>query len=246
MKLTVLGSGGSSQTVDRSCSSFLIDNRILIDAGPGSYRNLLKAGADPLEIKALLLSHLHGDHFFDIGALIWGMSYMQRTEPLTVIGPSGTSSMVKGMLSIANTPSLFMKFSLQFIEIKPGNEFTVQGINVVTGPGKHVIEDVAYRIGDICYTGDTSPSDSIVKLATGSSLLIHEASGLAENEDLLQTVGHSSSRQAAQIASSAKVKRLLLSHITPAISNRADELINQARAVFSEVEIAEDLLSIKI
>ena len=246
MKLTVLGSGGSSQTVDRACSSFLIDDSILIDVGPGSYRNLLKAQADPLKIKAILLTHLHGDHFFDIGTLIWGMSYLQRTESLAVIGPFGTQSMVRGVLSLANTPPTFMKFSLEFIEIKPGDEFNFQGLKVVTGAGRHAIEDIAYRIGDICYTGDTSPSDSIVELASGSGLLIHEASGLAENEDLLQKVGHSSSRQAAQIASRANVKRLLLSHITPAISKREGELINQAREVFNEVEIARDLLSIKI
>lgn len=243
MKLTVLGSGGSTQTVKRACASYLLDGKILIDVGPGSYRNLLKAGVDPLQLRALFLSHLHGDHFFDIGSLIWGMSYMQREEPFTIVGPAGTSDMVKNMLIEANTPSSFMKFGLEFIEIKPGDRFAIQGITVLTAPGKHVIEDVAYRIGDICYTGDTAPSDYIVNLATESKLLIHEASGLAENEGVLNVVGHSSSRQAGQIASMAKVEKLLLSHITPAVSNKENELVNQAKSEFSEIEIAEDLLA---
>ncbi|MGC8660970.1 MAG: MBL fold metallo-hydrolase [Nitrososphaeria archaeon] len=243
MKLTVLGSGGSAQTVERACASYLLDGKILIDAGPGSYRNLLKASYDPLQLRALFLSHLHGDHFFDIGSLIWGMSFMQREEPFTIVGPAGTSAMVQNMLSAANTPPSFMKFSLKFIEIKPGDQFVVQGITVLTASGKHIIEDVAYRIGDICYTGDTAPSDYIVNLATGSKLLIHEASGLAENEGFLQGVGHSSSRQAGQIASRAKVEKLLLSHITPAVSNKENELLNQAKSEFSNVEIAEDLLA---
>ncbi|MCL4344157.1 MAG: MBL fold metallo-hydrolase [Nitrososphaerota archaeon] len=244
MKLTVLGSGGSAQTVRRACASYLLGDKILIDAGPGSYRNLLKAGGDPLQIKVLLLSHLHGDHFFDIGSLTWGMSFMQRTDPLTIVGPAGTSAMVKSMLSIANTPNSFMKFRLEFIEIRPNDRFTIDGMTMLTAPGKHVIEDVAYRIGDICYTGDTAPSDSIVNLAAGSKLLIHEASGLAENEGMLKEVGHSSSRQAAQTASRAKVEKLLLSHITPAVSNKENDLLNQAKSEFSNVEIAEDLLTI--
>ncbi|MEM0096857.1 MAG: MBL fold metallo-hydrolase [Conexivisphaerales archaeon] len=242
MKLTVLGSGGSVQTLERACASYIIDNKILIDAGPGSYRNMLKAGVDPLQVRVLFLSHLHGDHFFDIGPLIWGMSFMQRTEPFTIVGPAGTSAMVKNVLSLANTPPSFMKFAMKFIEIRPGDHFVSEGTNVLTAPGNHVIEDVAYRIGDISYTGDTAPSDSIVNLATGSKLLIHEASGLAESESFLKEVGHSSSRQAAQIASRAKVEKLLLSHITPAVSNKKNELLNQAKPEFNNIEIAEDLV----
>jgi ribonuclease Z len=246
MKLTVLGSGGSAQTADRACASYLLDGKIMIDVGPGSYRNLLKSGNDPLRVSALFLSHLHGDHFFDFGTLIWGMSFLQRTEQLAVFGPTGTSEMVKKMLSMANTPSSFMKFGLDVIEIKAGERFEFQGLKVMTAPGNHVIEDIAYRVDDICYTGDTAPSDSIIDLASGCSLLIHESSGLEENESLLKTVGHSSSRQAAIVASRSNSKKLLLAHLSPLISDRRNELLDQAKSEFKNIELAEDLLVLDI
>ena len=120
MKIVVLGSGGSAESANRACSSYLIDSSIIMDAGPGSYKNLLKYGGNPLKIKYFLITHLHGDHFFDIGAFLWGMSYYGRTEPVTVIGPKGVKEAFDSLIQHANTPKTFMRFDVKYRELNLG------------------------------------------------------------------------------------------------------------------------------
>ncbi len=245
MRVIVLGSGGSAESANRSCSSYFVDRRLVIDAGPGSYKNFLKIGGDPLKVSSILITHLHGDHFFDVGAFIWGMSYLGRTESLTLVGPKGVKEAVSSMLSNAHTPKTFMRFEVEYIEIKPGEKLTLNGFNVETAPGKHSVEDIAYRIGGFCYTGDTSPSEEIASLCKNASALFHEATGLSKDEAYLNSVGHSSARQAAEVAVKAKAKKLFLTHFPPALSNKTNKLKAEALKVFKESYIAKDFLEVQ-
>jgi len=97
----------------------------------------------------------------------------------------------------------------------------------------------------IVYTGDTRPFKGFVKFADGADLLIHDATlddALAERAD---EDGHSTSSQAAENAKKAKVKQLILTHI----SARYDDtsiLLEQARKVFKNTQVAEDFMRIEI
>ncbi len=64
MKITVLGSG----SIMSSCNSasFLIDNDTIIDLPNGACKSLMKLGVNPVQIENVLITHFHGDHFFDI------------------------------------------------------------------------------------------------------------------------------------------------------------------------------------
>ena len=97
----------------------------------------------------------------------------------------------------------------------------------------------------IVYTGDTRPFKGFVKFAAGADLLIHDATlddALAERAD---EDGHSTSSQAAENAKKAKVKRLVLTHI----SARYDDtslLLEQAQKIFKNTQVAEDFMRIEI
>ncbi len=246
MKVVVLGSGGSAESANRACSSYLINSNIVIDAGPGSYKNFLRYGGNPLKIKYFFITHLHGDHFFDIGAFLWGMSYNGRIEPVTVIGPKGVKESFDSLIKYANTPKTFMRFDVEYREIEPGESIKIENFEVNTEKGEHTITNIAYRIGPLCYTGDTAPSERIVELCKKASMLIHESSGLSENEDYLNKVGHSSGRQAAIDALQAKAKKLLLTHIPPALSNQTAKLKAEALKIFRETLIAKDLFETEV
>lgn len=97
----------------------------------------------------------------------------------------------------------------------------------------------------IVYTGDTKPSENIVNLALGADLLIHEATFGDELVERAAEDGHSTSSQAANIASKAGVKRLILTHISSRYGDTAP-LLEAARKVFSHTLIAEDLLEIDV
>ena len=97
----------------------------------------------------------------------------------------------------------------------------------------------------IVYSGDTRPSESIVELARGADVLIHECT-LAEdlrekaNENL-----HSTPVGAAETAKRAGVKQLVLVHISPRYED-PKVLLEQARAVFPNTIVAEDLMELEI
>jgi len=94
----------------------------------------------------------------------------------------------------------------------------------------------------VVYTGDTKPSKTVLEAAEGADVLIHDAtfdSGLAGKA---HEEGHSTALEAAETAAAARVRRLYLFHISP----RYDDvtiLLNEARKVFPESYVAEDLES---
>jgi len=97
----------------------------------------------------------------------------------------------------------------------------------------------------IVYSIDTRPCDAVVRLADGADLLIHDSTFDDSMEDRAGAYGHSTARQAAEVASRAGARRLLLTHIS-AMYKDARPLLDQARMVFGEVTLAEDLMTLEL
>ncbi len=250
MEITVLGSGGTAPTRSRACSSFLVDGKIMIDAGPGSFYNLRKFQMDPLQIQAVLLTHLHGDHLFDLPTLIWGMAADGRRETLLVYGPSGTRDAVKALLEAGRTPKTFVAYDVEVHDIFPGESLKVGAFNVNTAAGMHTIQDVAYRLElgspSVTFSGDTQPSDGVVRLASKTDVLFHEASFLGQEEEQARTTGHTTATQAGEVARRAEARALVLTHVTPRLGKNQEELVSEARAKFRNVAVSFDGLMVVI
>jgi len=92
----------------------------------------------------------------------------------------------------------------------------------------------------VVITGDTRPCASVVDAAQGADLLVHEATFGDEEQDRAKETGHSTAREAAQVALAAGVKRLVLSHVSARYSLSADILVKEAGEVFSNVMVAKD------
>ena len=82
------------------------------------------------------------------------------------------------------------------------------------------------------YSSDTSPSDSIAELARRSDVLLHESTFLGGREELAGRIGHSTARQAGEVAAAARVERLILVHFTPAGPEDLTTLKQDAEAIF--------------
>ena len=98
----------------------------------------------------------------------------------------------------------------------------------------------------VVFTGDTRPCASVVDAAQGADLLIHEATFGEEERERAKETGHSTAREAAQIALAAKARRLVLSHVSARYSISAEELVKEAREVFKETAVAKDGMTVEI
>ena len=98
----------------------------------------------------------------------------------------------------------------------------------------------------VAFTGDTRPCAATVDAAQGADLLIHEATFGEEERERARDTGHSTAKEAAQVALACSAKRLLLSHVSARYSISADELVKEARAVFPNVTVAKDGMEVDV
>jgi ribonuclease Z len=98
----------------------------------------------------------------------------------------------------------------------------------------------------VVFTGDTRPCAAVVDAAAGADLLIHEATFAEEEKERARETGHSTAREAAQVALAAGARRLVLNHVSARYSVSAEELAREAREVFKETTVAKDGMTIEV
>ncbi len=98
----------------------------------------------------------------------------------------------------------------------------------------------------IVYTGDTRPCERTVEIARDADILIHDASFTSNLQKWAEETKHSTAREAAEIAKRAGVRQLILTHISARYSKDATSLLEEAKSVFENVMVAEDLMSIEV
>jgi ribonuclease BN (tRNA processing enzyme) len=175
------GSGGRSQACIHLRSAGV--DPVLVDCGATSLTALRRCGLEPGEISAVLVSHLHGDHFGGLPFLILDGQFSHRTRPLTVVGPPGTADRLRATMEclFPGSAAAARDFAVAVTELAPGGQAELAGIRVGGWPAAHPSGAPALslrlELGDrvIAYTGDTAWTNSLVELAAGADLLIAEA-----------------------------------------------------------------------
>ena len=183
------GSGGRFQACIHLSHPGL-DAAVLVDCGATSMTALRRADLDPGGIGAVLVSHLHGDHFGGLPFLILDAQFSGRDRPLAVIGPPGTRQRLAAAMEcmFPGSSQVERRFEVSVTELVPGGSVLVPGgaaslpgVSVQAWAGRHpsgapaLILRLALGQTVVAYTGDTAWTPAIAEAAAGVDLLIAEA-----------------------------------------------------------------------
>jgi ribonuclease Z len=149
LKFLTLGIGSASPHLERHPAASLISidsTNILVDCGEGTQYRLLEHKIRLKHLQIILISHLHGDHFYGLVALISSMSMSKRTEPLHVFGPNGLKEIISTQLFYADSK---LNFPLHFTILDPKNPqvfFESEKLRLESFPLKHRVDCTGFII----------------------------------------------------------------------------------------------------
>jgi ribonuclease Z len=272
LKVVVLGSGaGPLVNVQRFGPSILIDagnQVILFDCGRGATIRLAQIGIPIGRVNRVFLTHLHSDHVIGLPDLFLTAPSgpTGRKVPLEVWGPAGTREMMDYMqrsfafdLRMRRDEERWSKEGLSVVshDIEQGVVFENLGLKVIAflvdhGPVKPAFGyRVEYAGHSVALSGDTRPSENLVKYAQGVDVLIHEATSgdysratTQEQREQLEFVNgiHTLPEQAADIFNRVKPRLAVYAHAPV-----SDDLIARTRKTYAgRVEGADDMMTIEI
>jgi ribonuclease BN (tRNA processing enzyme) len=256
VQITVLGKSPSWQDIDGACSGYLIQAEnfnLLLDCGNGVFSKLRRF-CDYVEVDAVLLSHLHADHFLDLVPFSYALTYAPRQQPVPVAGwpgtaeparpdlwaPSGAAERFRKLVGawghddlIENAFTMHEYSAPDELELGP---FHVRFCEVPHYTCTHAVE-VANGGTRFTYSADCAPNDQLVRFAEATDLLMIEAT--LPRPERTGERGHLTPQEAGEHGRRAGARRLVLTHFS-------DELDPEwARAQASEsfggsVELAHE------
>jgi ribonuclease BN (tRNA processing enzyme) len=259
-KLYILGSrAGPSVGGTQYMTSYCVvvgDKVYVVDCGYGATEQMVRAGLKPQDIRDIFITHNHPDHNIELGTLVYFAWYAGLTRPLGVFGPPPLKSVMEGYLQALKPDVDVWLDDIGHAPMGPINVTELSKPQAVMDDGtvkvsctlvKHtpIVHSLAYRIDtpgrSIAFSGDTSPMQSVIDLARGCDVLVHEAIYLNPNQaparpgqagdarvdsgqrgsaiagdaaKLLEHVisSHTPAEEAGRIAQEAGVKTLVLAH----------------------------------
>jgi ribonuclease BN (tRNA processing enzyme) len=256
MRLTVLGKSPSWQDAGGACSGYLIQENgtsVLVDCGNGVFAKL-RERLDYVDVDAVVISHLHADHFLDLVPYSYALTYAPRQQPVPVdrwpgtdcpacpelhVQPGATEVFRRVVGAWGNEDLIEKAFQLR--EYDPAQQIEIGPIRISFQPVPHFTETFAMSIsstngsGRIVYGADSSPTEVLAEFARGADLMLVEAT--LPRPERTGMRGHLTADEAGGHAKDAGAKQLLLVHISDELD--AEEARQRAAEAFDgPVEVA--------
>lgn len=219
-----LGVGGAmAQAPADNHTAFLIRERtstVLLDSGPSIMRQLELAGVGVEELTHIYISHQHGDHSLGLPMVLLNRALFWPELALTVMAAPEVLHAARGIVELAY-PDLMERMdtivSFTPLDTNPSSSPLPCDATVTyrLAPGSHTVPTWAIRLDfssgkSLVVSADTGLSESVARLATGATLLVHDSFDLTPPAD--GSHFHSSAGQVGELANKAGVQTLALVH----------------------------------
>lgn len=280
-RLILLGTaGGPTPKANRAPSAYALvvgDETFIIDAGNGVGQQLAKAKLGINSFRHVFLTHQHSDHSADIGTLALLAWATNPARGITLWGPPPLKAMlqhfqafqaldIQTRITDEGRPP-FSSFVSVRERTKPGEWLHENGVRVTAALNAHppLQHSFAYRFdtpaGSVVFSGDTTYSKSVVALAHGADVLVHEVMLPSALEPLIASepnaktlrehlhASHATPEQVGWVATEAGVKTLVLSHFVPGGYPFLDDTVwhDAVRQHFTgKIVVGHDLLELAL
>jgi ribonuclease BN (tRNA processing enzyme) len=258
MRLTVLGKSPAWQDVGGACSGYLLEDEgtaLLVDCGNGVFSKL-RERIDYVDVDAVVISHLHADHFLDLVPYSYALTYAPRQQPVPVDRwpgtdnparpelhvPPGGREAFRRLVGVWGSEDLIEK-AFHLREYAPSDQIEIGPFRIRFKSVPHFTETFAMSIAStngphrIVYGADCSPTDALAEFAHGADLLLMEAT--LPRPERTGMRGHLTPGEAGDHARGAAAKRLVLVHISDELD--ADWARDEAARTFGgQVEVARE------
>ena len=247
MELWVLGANGTYPTAGRPTAGYLLSHegtRVWVDAGSGTLAALQRR-MEPEELDALIISHAHIDHSVDAFALYHYLRFgASLRRPLPLILPEGVFEKVAAYVDSGGGSHLTDVFAPRVPAVD--EPITIGSLRLRFGRADHPVPTWQVRADaggrSWVYSADTGTSSRLVDLAAGANTLLAEATYQGQAKPVAH---HLTATEAGEIAHSAGVERLILTHLLPTLDPQ--QSIEEASAVFGgDVMVAVPSLEVTI
>jgi ribonuclease BN (tRNA processing enzyme) len=215
----------------------------VVDTGYGTTFKLKEAGVNLSTLQYIFITHLHSDHYLDLGPLLYNAWISGLSEQIHVYAPSGIKSLLQAYWKsnqydistrINDEGRTDIRKLITIHEIKEGvlkanSDFEISALKNIHPP---INNSYAFRfkLGKkiLVFSGDTAYCPALATFAMGADYLIHEIMYLSAVDDMAKRrpnatkliasikSHHTSAEDVGRIAHAANVKNLILNHFVPA------------------------------
>jgi len=257
VRLTVLGKSPAWEDAGGACSGYLVeegDSRLLLECGNGVFGKLRERMPDYSTLDAVLISHLHADHWLDLIPFSYALNYspsrvhsgempIAGSAGPALWGPPGSLDAFGRVTGTWGSEEL-LATAFEVNEYEPDGEVSVGGISVTFQPVPHYIETYAISLvaadgSRIVHGADCRPNTELIEFAKGADLLTVEATLAQQGDEPEDERGHMTAREAGELAGKAEVGAVMITHFSDELD--PDQVRAEAEAGFgAEVILADE------